>query len=272
MKFIVCTRLYSDKIGTFDAEAASNDRSLVEKRGILSELVMGPSLMNQTDRNFVHYTIVNDKASDAISRVYKCHLASCGVETTLVRKSEWPELLKSQAKECLGPMFVARIDDDDAIHKNAVELAKRHFRKGMVTVYGYTTGIRTRIGDGFYRMEKVSYGKSGHHSIFQTFMFDQGHETINPYDFDHSNVVGGMVSRGISRQAAESSIVNGDKNVEWPAFLYLRHGYSVSTSNKAWYDDDSRFEKTKVSPEFLVDRFGLSTKTQKKILTGTLFQ
>jgi hypothetical protein len=230
---------------------------------------MGPSLTNQTDGDFVHYTIVNDRASDDVSEIYRRHLEACGVRTTLVRRMEWWDLLKSESSGC-GAVCVARIDDDDAIHADAVRQAKAHFRKGMLTVYGYTTGLRARIGDGFYRKELVSYGKSGHHSMFQTFMFDSSDNAVNPYDFDHSDVVGGLLKKGFSPGRAESCIVNGDGDAPWPASLYLRHKNSVSTANRAWYDDDSRFEKTSVDPGLVRERLGLSENTQRKILDGTL--
>lgn len=273
MNLIIATRLYSDKIGRFDADAAANDRTLVDHRGLLSELVMGPSLRNQTDSGFRHYTITNDHARIEISEIYKRRLEAAGVVTTLVPKSEWPDVILMESKESPDGLCVARIDDDDAVHADAVKLAKSHFRKGRLTVYGYTTGIRARTGEDFYRVEKVPYGSHGHHSIFQTYMFDSACGNVfNPYDCDHSDVVDGLVANGMARDGARQSIVNGDADVVWPAFLYLRHGDSVSTRNKAAFDNDSRFPKTSADPELLHARLGVSIATQEKILKGTLFR
>ena len=270
MDFIIGTRLYAYPINGFDADKAAADERMVRRRAELSEKILCPSLRNQSDRDFSHYTIINAVAGLETASIYIGRLRDSGIHTTPVTMQEWRGILETRWRQASDGICVARIDDDDAVFSMAVEQAKMRYRKGLLTIYGWTTGLRCRVGEGIFRTEHVKYGKTGHHSILQTFIFDSSTPMFDPYAFDHSNVVTGLVARGMSREAALQTIANGDADADGPAFVYVRHQDSVSTRMRRPYDADSGFPPTSFDPKSITSLFGITDETQEMLLSGKI--
>lgn len=262
MKFMIGTRLFAYSICGFDADSAANNESLIREHAELSVKTMVPSLLNQSDLDFEHFTLVNDNASKESYGIFTSALENAGLHTVPLTMSEWSQAIHDSKENAKDGLCVARIDDDDCIFDKGVEFAKKAYSKGRSIVYGWTDGLRFRIGSGIVRREIVGYGRSGHHSILQTCIMDSSSDTLNPYWFDHSNVRKWLSEHGYSDADIARTIVNGDSNANGPAFIYVRGKNSVSTVTKQRYDDDSRFRPVKVTREFIKKRFGVELQLQ----------
>lgn len=257
MKFIIGTRLFTYSISGFDADSASNNEPLIREHAQLAVKTLVPSLLNQTDLEFDHFTLVNRNAKKSSYKIFTDALANAGLHTSPLTMHEWSQMVHEAKNNAINGIGVARIDDDDCIFDKGVELAKKKYAKGKSIIYGWTSGLRYRIGSDCIREETVGYGRCGHHSILQTCIMDASSDMLDPYWFDHSNVRKWLSEHGYSEKEIDDMIVNGDSDTNGPAFVYVRGKNSVSTITKQKYDDDSRFKPISVSNEYLKKRFGV---------------
>jgi hypothetical protein len=272
-KIIIGTRLYAWPIGGYDCVKASSDEKLILNITEIAKKFFIKSMLNQTDLDFTHYTIVNDYADlSIINNVFVQKIELTGFKTNIIRAHEWAPLIKNEIIECKNNninLAIARTDIDDPIHKNVIKNIKNagnNLKDQDFLVYGFMNGLHYRLGSNKFRKHNITYSNKGHFSTMQTLLlntsnFSYKNKIINPYSWDHSNLATFLLKNNISQNDIGKYIINGDIDLNnEPGYIYLRHYNSISTINKEKYDEDSRFPiLTDISEEFIFDRFGIKT-------------
>lgn len=261
-KIIIGTRLYSNSINNFDCLEASSNKDTILKAAKISNTYLVPSLKNQTDKEFEHFTIINNYAPLNTITIYKDELEKNLFKTTLIRNNDWDSFIKNNVIDRKdNNICISRIDYDDCIHKNAIETIKKKTVTDKTIIYGWTNGLRYRIGTNVFREYSPQYSTQGHMSVLQSCLIGKNSKDIdiyNPYKWDHSNIRKSLKNIK-SEEEINELIVNGnsDLNDEY-AYIWIRHENAASTIFNASFDKDSLYKIIDVDNDFIFDRFGLN--------------
>lgn len=264
-RIIIGTHLYSRSINGFNCLEASFNKDIIIKAADMSMTYLVPSLKNQTDSNFEHFTIIHNKAPKNILQVYADKLDSINFKTTLIRYNDWEPFLKESIKDCGYNVVISRIDYDDCVHKKAIETIKNKIQANKTIIYGWTNGLRYRLNSGCIREYIPRYELQGHMSILQSCLI--GHNSIeypiifNPYKWDHSNVKKFLLENDISEQEISNIILNGNADLNYePAYIWIRHKDAACTMINASFDKDHLYKNvsSQINDSFINDRFGIS--------------
>lgn len=261
-KIIIGTRLYSNSINNFDCLAASSNKDTILKAAKISNTYLVPSLKNQTDKEFEHFTIINNNAPLNIIMTYKDELEKNLFKTTLIRKDDWDSFIKDiviNRKD--NNVCISRIDYDDCIHKNAIEIIKKKIPIDKTIIYGWTNGLRYRVGTNVFREYNPQYSMQGHMSVLQSCLIGKNSKDIdiyNPYRWDHSNVRK-FLKNNRSDKEIDKLLVNGNADLSNEyAYIWIRHKNAASTMFNASFDKDSLYKIVEINNDFIIDRFGLN--------------
>ncbi len=261
VKVVIASRFFCKSI-VRDCEALMNDRREVYYHAELAATTIAPSLANQTDKNFEHHTIINDKADPQLMKDYQKIVADSGLDTKIISYSDWGKVIKGIYAESHA-LCLSRMDIDDLINSNAVLLAKQAYVPGRLTIHGYDSGIRFDATTGGYELFEANYHKLGHHSIMQSCIYDHPLPFYNIYCYRH-NLIKEDLQKVNDKFADEDLIVIGDERCEkHMTYVYVRQpeaqfGFSKlpQINEKAW-PDCIDYDKFKVcfgiSPDKICD-------------------
>lgn len=258
VKTAICSRLFNQSIGR-DCETITNSKRYMDYYSELASLTLARALRNQSDNDFDHYTILNDKASESLSKDFARRLGDNGLNTILVRNSDFENVLMGVHSGNEAVCF-SKMDIDDFVHKDAVKLAKAAYVPGRLIAHGYSNGFLFDSSTGGLKSLRLDYKGLGHIVMMQSFLFDRSTPFYPPYGICHTNIKGVLKERN-DKFADDSLIVYGDKDCNDRAYVYVRHTDALSKSFRfvekgSWPKDltEERFEEL----------FGISFEELKK--------
>lgn len=259
----IISRLYSHHYeNDLDCEQCTNDKSFMRYCSYFSKMTIARSLCNQSCQDFVHISIINDKANKMLMEDYRSIVSDGGLKTTLIPKSEYLDFL-NDAHKSNDSICISRMDIDDLVCFDAVENVRKAYVPGRLIIYGFKNGLRYDIKTGGCQAFAPDYKGLGHMSIMQSFLFDKTTPCYEPYVLQHVCPKTALINRH-DKYADDSLIVYGDRK-SIPSFVWMTHphGYSSyrtfkSISGKEWPTELSH-EEFKIyygiSPEELQSEF-----------------
>ena len=257
---IILSRLFCTNIDR-DCVALTNNAEEMLYYSKLAAITIAPSLKNQTDQNFEHVTIINDKANPQLMNDYSHIVRDAGLKTKLVPYSEYVDFIKdlhnSSDAICLSEM-----DLDDLVHNDAILLAKRAYVPGRLTVHGYQSGLRFDLRSNSCLEYIRDYKRNGHIRIMQSFIFDKQTPFYEPYSIPHVYVLK-TLQKNKDKFADKKLIKYGDLDCKFPfPYVYVKHA-RASTSLKSKPTEVGRFPENFSFDDFRVC-FGISPNELQK--------
>ena len=160
-KIIIGTRLFAWPIGRFDCVAASTNKDILTDVTNVANTFFIPSLLNQTDKEYIHYTIINNNANtDIINEYFIKPITDTGFNTIIIRAAEWNDMLNNELVKSKNEgvnLAVSRTDVDDAIHKDVIKNIRHtgnNLNKSNSIIYGLMNGYCYISNSHCFTMER----------------------------------------------------------------------------------------------------------------------
>ena len=229
----------------------------------LASTTIAPSLRNQTDQDFSHYTIIHNHADPVLMSDHQHILEDAGLSTTLIPYGDYESELRKIHLENDAVCFSA-MDNDDLVNKHAVYLAKQAYVPNRLTVHGYSCGMKMDLQTNSCVQFKHDYKGLGHIRIMQSFLFDRTTGFYNPYLVSHTKTKKSLELMN-DPFADDDLIKYGDADCEnGLTYVYIKH--SKSRSFRKFHSRDSNkpnLTKTDVFPDNITqeefqDVFGIA--------------
>lgn len=221
VKVVIASRFFCKSI-IRDCEALMNNKDEVYYHAKLAATTMAKSLANQTDKNFEHHTIINDKADPQLMKDYQKIVSDAGLNSCIISFSDWGKIIKGiYAKS--HAFCLSRMDIDDLIHNNAVALAKRAYVPGRLIIHGYVSGLRFDATSNGCELFKPKRCNLGHHSIMQSCIYDHPLPFYNTYCYRHDLIKEDLQNVN-DRFVDDNLLAIGDNQCEkYMTYVYVRH-------------------------------------------------
>ena len=220
VKVVVASRFFCKSI-VRDCEALMNNKGEVYYHAKLAATTIAKSLANQTDKNFEHHTITNDKANPQLMLDYQKIVNDAGLNTQIISYSDWGKVIKGIYAKSKA-FCLSRMDIDDLIHSNAIKFAKEAYVPGRLTIHGYDSGLRFDATTGGYELFEANYHRLGHHSMMQSCIYDHPLPFYNTYCYRH-NLIKEDLQKVNDKFADDKLIVLGDEKCEdHMTYVYVR--------------------------------------------------
>ena len=188
------------------------------------------SLQNMKNKKFECVFLVNDTAD--LSHLGPLVPVAADLGASFVRYGRFAEFCERYRGD--GNLVVTRCDADDIYANWLVDEVQTEVEKraGEGFVFGYGDSLLYRIGTEKLRKFTVPYKAIGTFSCFQSLVYgkDPRFVGLQPYAWNHNDIVKSLVDRGMQKEDAKKLIAIGDES-RYP-FVWMRNGRNGS------HDDD----------------------------------